>query len=80
VRCEKAGFQPGITAAKSTTKGMAFGNILFGGLIGAAVDAGSGAAYDYPSLIDVELGRDESAGPSSADAAWDAADKQGAGQ
>lgn len=35
---------------------MAFGNILFGGVIGAAVDAGSGAAYDYPTLISVIMG------------------------
>jgi hypothetical protein len=35
--------------------GLAFGNILFGGLIGAAVDVGTGAAYDYPSPIIVNL-------------------------
>src|SRR5690606_34533696 len=57
VRCEKSGHEPGVTAAKSSTKAMAFGNILFGGIIGAAVDAGSGAAYDYPSIIAVDLGR-----------------------
>lgn len=57
VRCEKEGHAAGVTAAKSATKGMAFGNILFGGIIGAAVDVGSGAAYDYPSIISVELGR-----------------------
>ncbi len=34
---------------------MAFGNILFGGIIGGAVDAGSGAAYDYPANIVVHL-------------------------
>lgn len=56
VRCEKQGHESGITAARSSTKGMAFGNILFGGIIGAAIDAGSGAAYDYPALISVELG------------------------
>jgi hypothetical protein len=53
VKCEKDGMQPGLAAVKSNTKGMAFGNILFGGVIGAAVDAGSGAAYDYPNLITV---------------------------
>ncbi len=55
LRCEKAPYAPGLTTVKSTTKAMAFGNILFGGIVGAAVDAGSGAAYDYPSLITVEL-------------------------
>ncbi|WP_292932393.1 hypothetical protein [Noviherbaspirillum sp.] len=53
VKCEKEGLKPGMAAVKSSTKPMAFGNILFGGVIGAAVDAGSGAAYDYPTLITV---------------------------
>lgn len=66
VRCEKAGHEPGVTAAKSSTKAMAFGNILFGGIIGAAVDAGSGAAYDYPSIIAVELGHNRIQAPASA--------------
>ncbi|WP_206732374.1 hypothetical protein [Janthinobacterium sp. 17J80-10] len=53
VKCEKEGMKPGLATVKSSTKPMAFGNIIFGGLIGAAVDAGSGAAYDYPTLISV---------------------------
>ncbi len=56
VRCEKAGMEPGLAAVKSSTKAMAFGNLVFGGVIGAAVDAGSGAAYDYPTLITVMMG------------------------
>jgi len=56
VRCEKDGVGPGITTAQSSTKGMAYGNILAGGIIGAAVDMGTGAAYDYPALITVEMG------------------------
>jgi hypothetical protein len=56
VKCEKDGLQPGLTNVKSSTKPMAFGNIIFGGVIGAAVDAGSGAAYDYPTLISVIMG------------------------
>jgi membrane-associated protease RseP (regulator of RpoE activity) len=39
----------------STTKGLAFGNILLGGIIGAGIDAGTGAAYDYPALLTVSL-------------------------
>jgi S1-C subfamily serine protease len=39
----------------STTKGMAFGNILFGGVIGAGVDMSSGAAYDYPNTMSVPM-------------------------
>ena len=53
VKCEKDGLPAGVTAVKSSTKPMAFGNIIFGGVIGAAIDAGSGAAYDYPTLITV---------------------------
>ncbi len=56
LRCEKAPLPPGLATVKSTTKAMAFGNILFGGIVGAALDAGSGAAFDYPSLITVEMG------------------------
>lgn len=56
VKCEKDGIQPGIGAIQSSTKGMAFGNILFGGPIGAGVDIASGAAFDYPSLIQIEMG------------------------
>ena len=56
ITCKKEGIDPGVVAVKSTTKGMAFGNLLFGGLIGVAVDTGSGAAYDYPSLITINMG------------------------
>ncbi|MFM0324821.1 hypothetical protein [Caballeronia glebae] len=56
IKCEKEGIEPGLATVKSTTKGMAFGNILFGGLIGVAVDTGTGAAYDYPPLITVSMG------------------------
>ena len=56
VKCEKTGLAPGVVTVKSSTKAMAFGNIIFGGIIGAGVDVGTGAAYDYPSLITVMLG------------------------
>lgn len=54
--CKKEGEEPGAMTIKSSTKGMAYGNILAGGIIGAAVDMGTGAAYDYPSLITVSMG------------------------
>jgi hypothetical protein len=56
VNCEKKDVAPGSVSVKSSTKGMAFGNILFGGIIGAVVDVSSGAAYDYPTLITVPMG------------------------
>jgi hypothetical protein len=74
VKCEKENLQPGITAVKSSTKGMAFGNILLGGFIGAAVDAGTGAAYDYPSLISVIMGQTSVISPPSTPATSQPAD------
>lgn len=56
VSCEASGVSKGIAMVKSATKPMAFGNILFGGVIGAGVDVATGAAYDYPTLISVEMG------------------------
>ena len=56
VKCEKDTIQPGISSVKSSTKGMAFGNILFGGPIGAGIDIANGSAFDYPSLIQIEMG------------------------
>lgn len=69
VHCTKDPHEPGIASVKSSTKPMAFGNIIFGGVIGAAVDAGTGAAYDYPSLITVLMGKST---PNVAAAAADA--------
>ncbi len=56
VKCEKAEMPAGMAVVKSATKGMMAGNILFGGFIGAGVDAASGAAYDYPTLFQVMMG------------------------
>lgn len=57
VKCEKAPLEPGLATAKSSTKAMAFGNILFGGVIGVGVDVATGAAYDYPVLLSVVMGK-----------------------
>lgn len=66
VRCEKETHEPGLVSAKSTTKAMAFGNILFGGVIGAGVDISTGAAYDYPPLITVIMGKTTQTVPQAA--------------
>jgi hypothetical protein len=55
VDCTKTGYEDALITVKSSTKGMAFGNILAGGIIGAAVDMGTGAAYDYPQKIVVPM-------------------------
>lgn len=57
VICKKDGIEPGQVSVESTTKASMAGNILFGGLIGVAVDHGTGAAYQYPPLIQVLMGQ-----------------------
>jgi len=57
VKCDKAGFDPGLATIKSATKGMMAGNILIGGFIGAGVDAATGAGYDYPAVFQVMMGQ-----------------------
>ena len=56
VNCTHDKYPPGVAMVKSSTKAMALGNILVGGVIGVAVDVGTGSAYDYPPLIAIELG------------------------
>jgi len=56
VSCKKSGFEPGRAAVVSDTKGAIFGNIIFGGGVGAIIDHNSGAAYEYPTVIDILMG------------------------
>jgi hypothetical protein len=51
VTCSKEGHGSATNTVASSTKAMAAGNIVFGGVIGAGVDAATGAAYDYPNVI-----------------------------
>ena len=55
IDCAKAGFGKVEKKVPSKTKAMAFGNILFGGGIGAGIDMANGSAYDYPSDIIVPM-------------------------
>lgn len=50
VECSKGNLKE-VNEIESSTAGMAFGNILAGGVIGAAVDMGTGAAYKYPDVL-----------------------------
>jgi hypothetical protein len=57
VDCKKPGYPDGkLHATSRAGMGMA-GNILFGGVIGAAVDHTSGKAYKYPENLPVIMGR-----------------------
>ena len=56
VLCNKVGSEPGRAAVVSDTKGSMFGNILFGGGIGAIIDHNNGSAYEYPNFVQVVMG------------------------
>jgi hypothetical protein len=72
VICRKAGSDVGTASVVSRTKGNMYGNILLGGGIGAVIDHNNGAAYEYPGLIKIFMGRsnqkiDESSSQASFD-------------
>ncbi len=60
VNCELKGYGNGSQKVESYTKAMAFGNILLGGGIGAGADMATGAAYEYPAKIEVQLDKVQS--------------------
>jgi len=57
--CKHPNGATGTTSVVSTTAGATFGNIVAGGVIGAAVDMSTGAAYSYPAKVTVTLSRTE---------------------
>lgn len=57
VICTKENYSPARNAIVSETKGSMYGNIIFGGGIGAVVDHNSGAAYEYPALIQMLMSK-----------------------
>jgi hypothetical protein len=54
ITCHKGELE-GRASIPSSAKGMLYGNILAGGIIGACVDHSNGSAYDYPTLIQIPL-------------------------
>jgi hypothetical protein len=56
VLCNKAGIEPGRGSVVSETKGSMWGNIIFGGGIGAVIDHNKGTAYEYPAFIQIIMG------------------------
>jgi hypothetical protein len=56
ISCEKEGMIAGIATVISRANGGMFGNILFGGGIGAIIDHNKGTAYSYPDWIRVVMG------------------------
>lgn len=55
VICRKDGHEDSAGTLGSTFQAMTIGNILFGGLVGVAIDASSGAMNKYPASINVLL-------------------------
>jgi len=53
--CKKDGYQDAAGALASEFQPMTFGNIIFGGIIGVAVDAASGAMHLYPPIVTISL-------------------------
>jgi hypothetical protein len=55
VKCQKKGYIQDYTSVESKTKSNMWGNIIFGGGIGAIIDHNNGSAYDYPPVIKVPM-------------------------
>jgi hypothetical protein len=57
ITCDKEGHASGSVVAESATRPAMWGNAIAGGVIGAAIDHSSGAAYEYPASIRVLMGQ-----------------------
>lgn len=57
VECQKEGAPNGFLRAISRAAGGMFGNIIFGGGIGAIIDHSRGTGYNYPDDLPVVLGK-----------------------
>jgi len=57
VRCVKDGYSDGQANVVSDTKANMFGNIIFGGGVGAIIDHNNGSAYVYPNTVNITMGQ-----------------------
>jgi len=55
VTCSKEGYQTATVSHASSFNGTTFGNIIAGGVIGVIVDAASGANFNYPDDIRLDM-------------------------
>jgi hypothetical protein len=53
--CKKDDTHVGVATFQSANEGATWGNIVAGGLIGYAVDAGTGAGFSYPPTLNIEM-------------------------
>jgi hypothetical protein len=59
IHCEHAGYQPANMSVSPRFQGTTFGNILVGGLVGVVVDAASGANFEYPPDLRINMAPNE---------------------
>jgi hypothetical protein len=57
VECKKEGHADGFLRAISRAAGGMWGNIIFGGGIGAIIDHSKGTGYNYPDSLPVVMGK-----------------------
>ena len=55
IECVKGEEMKGVNTFKSASEGAVWGNIIAGGIIGYAVDAGTGAGFSYPPVMIVNM-------------------------
>ena len=66
VTCSKAGYRTAVITRSPRFQGTTFGNIILGGVVGAVVDASTGADYEYPGEIDLALAAATASNPFTA--------------
>lgn len=71
VTCEKVDHQTSAAVLSPDFQEMTFGNILFGGVIGVAIDASSGAMNKYPDSITILMVPDSFASEEERDLFFD---------
>ena len=58
VKCSKEGYQDARANVVSKTKSNMWGNVVFGGGVGAIIDHNNGSAYQYPPVLKLIMGQD----------------------
>ena len=71
VDCKKVAYQDAAGVLASSFQAMTFGNIIFGGIVGVAVDAASGAMNEYPPMVTITMIPEEFASAADRDTFFD---------
>lgn len=58
VKCTKEGYTDARASVVSKTKANMWGNIIFGGGVGAIIDHNNGSAYKYPAVLKLVMGKE----------------------